>query len=52
VNLGLYYKAKTWTARVQVNNLFDEDYISVGGSRTAIAVGTPTEVRGTFTYSF
>src|SRR5262249_27959931 len=35
-NLGLYYKAKTWTARVQVNNLFDEEYIAVGGSRTAI----------------
>jgi len=52
VNLGVYYKAKTWSARVQVNNLFNEDYVSVGGSRTAIAVGNPTEVRGSFTYNF
>ena len=51
-NLGVYYKAKSWTARVQCNNLFDEDYIAVGGSRTAIAVGTPREFRGTFTYNF
>ncbi len=52
VNLGLYYKAKAWTARVQVNNLFDEEYIAVGGSRTAIAVGVPREIRGSFSYTF
>jgi len=51
-NLGVYYKAKAWTARVQCNNVFDEDYIAVGGSRTAIAVGNPREFRGTFTYNF
>ncbi len=52
VNLGFSYRAKEWTARVQVNNLLDKDYISVGGSRTAIAVGIPREFRATFTYNF
>jgi len=52
VNLGFSYRAKDWVARVQVNNLLDKDYIAVGGSRTAIAVGTPREVRATFTYNF
>jgi iron complex outermembrane receptor protein len=52
VNLGVSYRAKAWTARVQANNLFDKDYIAVGGSRTAIAVGNPREVRATFTYNF
>jgi iron complex outermembrane receptor protein len=52
MNLGVYYKAKAWTARMQVNNLLDEDYIAVGGSRTAIAVGNPRELRATFTYNF
>ncbi len=51
-NLGVYYKAKVWTARVQCNNLLDKDYISVGGSRTAIAVGNPRELRATFTYNY
>jgi iron complex outermembrane receptor protein len=52
VNLGVSYKAKAWVARVQANNLFDKDYIAVGGSRTAIAVGNPREFRATFTYNF
>jgi len=52
VNLGLSYRTKVWTARVQANNLFDKDYIAVGGSRTAIAVGNPREFRATFTYNF
>jgi iron complex outermembrane receptor protein len=52
VNLGFSYKAKSWTARLQVSNLFDKDYIAVGGSRTAIAVGNPREFRANFTYNF
>jgi iron complex outermembrane receptor protein len=51
-NLGFSYKAKDWTARVQVDNLLDKDYVSVGGSRTAIAMGNPREFRATFTYNF
>lgn len=52
VNLGFSYRGKDWVARAQVNNLLDEEYIAVGGSRTAIAVGTPRELRATFTYNF
>jgi iron complex outermembrane receptor protein len=52
VNLGFYYKTKAWTARIQANNLMDKNYISVGGSRTAIAVGNPRELRATFTYNY
>jgi iron complex outermembrane receptor protein len=52
LNLGLSYRTKVWTARFQVNNLLDKDYIAVGGSRTAIAVGNPREMRATFTYNF
>ncbi len=52
VNLGFSYRAKIWTAGVKIDNLFNKDYISVGGSRTAIAVGNPREVRATFTYNF
>lgn len=52
VNLGVSYRAQAWTARLQANNLFDKDYIAVGGSRTAIAVGNPRELRATFTYNF
>jgi len=52
VNLGFSYKAKDWSARIQIGNLLDEDYIAVGGSRTAIAVGLPREVRGSFTYNY
>ncbi|MEO7600230.1 MAG: TonB-dependent receptor plug domain-containing protein, partial [Opitutus sp.] len=52
VNLGFSYQAKAWTARIQISNLLDEDFIAVGGSRTAIAVGNPREYRGTITYKF
>ena len=52
VNLGVSYKAKTWVARVQADNVLDKDYIAVGGSRTAIAVGNPREFRASFTYNF
>ncbi|HVT74013.1 MAG TPA: TonB-dependent receptor plug domain-containing protein [Lacunisphaera sp.] len=52
VNLGFYYKARAWTARLQVNNLLDKDYIQAGGSRTAIVVGDPREFLANFTYNF
>jgi iron complex outermembrane receptor protein len=52
VNLGVSYRAKIWTAGIKIDNLLDKDYILVGGSRTAIAVGNPREVRATFTYNF
>jgi iron complex outermembrane receptor protein len=52
VNLGFSYRRDNWIARIQVSNLLDKDYIAVGGSRTAIAVGNPRELRGSFTYKF
>ncbi len=52
VNLGFSYHAKEWVVRLQANNLLNKDYIQVGGSRTAIAVGNPREWRATFTYNF
>jgi len=52
VSLGFSYRAKNWSAGIKIDNLFDKDYILAGGSRTAIVVGDPREVRGTFTYTF
>jgi iron complex outermembrane receptor protein len=52
VNLGITYRAKTWSAGIKIDNLADKDYIAVGGSRTAIAVGNPREIRATFTYKY
>jgi iron complex outermembrane receptor protein len=52
VNIGLTYRAKEWTARIQVSNAFDKDYILAGGSRTAIVDGDPRNLRGSVTYKF
>lgn len=52
VNLGLTYRAKEWTARLQVSNALDKDYVYAGGSRTSIVVGDPRSFRGSLTYKF
>ncbi len=52
INLGFSYRAKDWTARVQIENVADKDYIKAGGSRTAIVVGDPRYVKGSITYRF
>jgi iron complex outermembrane receptor protein len=52
INLGFSYRAKVWTARFQISNLTDKDYIEAGGSRTAIVVGDPRCLRGSITYNF
>ena len=52
VNLGFYYKATDWTARLQINNLTDEDYILAAGSRTAVVVGDPLSLKASITYRF
>jgi iron complex outermembrane receptor protein len=51
-NLGFTYRAEKWTARLQISNLFDKDYILAGGSRTAIVVGDPRCLRASVTYNF
>ena len=52
INLGFTYRAQDWTARVQIENVTDKDYILAGGSRTAIVVGVPRYVKGSITYRF
>jgi iron complex outermembrane receptor protein len=52
VNLGVAYRADSWTARLQVNNLLDKDYILAAGSRTSVVVGDPMNVKASFTYNF
>jgi iron complex outermembrane receptor protein len=52
VNVGLTYRAENWTARVQLSNALDEDYILAAGNRTSVIVGDPRNVRASVTYSF
>jgi len=51
-NLGFTYEAKTWTARLQISNVFDKDYILAGGSRGGVIVGEPRNIKGSVTYRF
>jgi iron complex outermembrane receptor protein len=51
-NLGFTYTAKAWTARFQISNIFDKDYILAGGSRGALIVGDPRNIKGSITYKF
>ncbi len=52
VNLGVSYKAERWTARVQIANLLDEEYLQSATSRSNVIVGEPTSVKGSFTWNF
>ncbi len=52
VNVGFSYKAQQWTARVQIANALDKDYILAAGSRGSLIVGEPRSVKATFTYKF
>ncbi|MBL9208319.1 MAG: TonB-dependent receptor plug domain-containing protein [Opitutaceae bacterium] len=52
VNLGFSYRAKDWTARVQLNNAADKDYILAAGSRTSAVPGDPRNVKASITYKF
>ncbi len=51
-NLGFSYRTKDWTARIQIENVMNRDYIKAGGSRTAIVVGDPRYVKGSITYRY
>ena len=51
-NLGFTYRTPIWTARIQISNLFNKEYIEAGGSRTAIVIGDPRCLRASFTYKF
>lgn len=52
VNLGFSYRAKDWTARLQLNNALDKDYILAAGSRTSLVVGDARSLKGSITYRF
>jgi iron complex outermembrane recepter protein len=52
VNLGFSYRAKDWTARLQVNNATDKDYILAAGSRTSAVPGDPRNLKFSVTYKY
>jgi iron complex outermembrane receptor protein len=52
VNVGFSYRAKDWTARLQVNNALDKDYILAAGSRTAAVPGDPRNLKFSITYRY
>jgi iron complex outermembrane receptor protein len=52
VNVGFSYTAKEWTARVQVANALDKDYIQAAGSRTSVIVGDPRNLKFSLTYKY
>ena len=52
VNVGFNYKHEAWEARLQINNALDKDYILAAGSRTAVLVGDPRNVKASITYNF
>ena len=52
VNIGVTYRATDWTARLQVNNVTDKDYILAAGSRGSLIVGEPINVKASITYNF
>lgn len=52
VNVGFSYRAKDWTARLQVANALDKDYILAAGSRTAAVPGDPRNLKLSVTYKY
>lgn len=52
VNLGFTYRTKDWTARLQLNNALDKDYILAAGSRTSAVPGDPRNLKLSVTYNF
>jgi iron complex outermembrane receptor protein len=52
VNVGFSYKAKDWTARLQIANALDEDYVLAAGSRGSLIMADPRNIKTTFTYRF
>jgi len=52
VNLGFAYRTKAYTARLQIANALDKDYIKAAGSRTAAVVGDPRNLKLSITYNY
>jgi iron complex outermembrane receptor protein len=51
-NAGLTYRRADWTARLQVANLFDKNYILAALSRGSLVVGEPRSVKLSVSYTF
>jgi iron complex outermembrane recepter protein len=51
-NLGFTYRAKDWTARLQVNNALDKEYILGGINRNSMMVGDPRNLKLSVTYQY
>jgi iron complex outermembrane recepter protein len=49
---SVFYSRSNWRAAINVNNLFNIDYIEAAQLRTRIDPGTPLTVRGTLSYEF
>ncbi|MFZ5496212.1 MAG: TonB-dependent siderophore receptor [Verrucomicrobiota bacterium] len=52
VNLGFTYRAREWTARLQVANALDKDYFLGGINRNSMMVAEPRNLKGSITYKF
>jgi iron complex outermembrane receptor protein len=52
VNLGVSYRKQQWTARLQVANVFDKEYIQAALNRNSLYIGEPRAIRSSFTYKF
>jgi iron complex outermembrane receptor protein len=53
VNLIFTYTSKqNWTAQVNVDNVFDKEYLMASINRNLVYTGTPTNVRASFTYKW
>ena len=51
-NVGFTYRAKEWTARLQVSNVLDNEYIMAAGSRDSLVVGEPRNFKLSITYKY
>ena len=52
VNFGVTYRREKWSAALSVLNALDKEYIQAAGSRGAVTVGTPRDVKASVTYRF
>ena len=52
VNVGVTYRAPSWTVRLMLANALDKDYILAAGSRTSLIAGEPRSWRISTTYNF
>ena len=53
MNLGVTYRySANWSASFTALNVLDKEYILAAGSRGAVTVGTPRNLKASVTYKF